>query len=299
MRRLTVGLLVIGLLVGAAPAFAADDLAPFLVEQAAAEFSGEQTVVCYTPDGVISELTFVRQADGVRVVEDAEGAIGINRVSHGEAWKLGDQYRVEISGRDRFLSRAVNVVEVVDGSLVRVILFFDRASGALLASDVHNADGSTYCSSRFLSFDPKAPAIPRDLLDGLSTVPGSRSVGSVDSDSFPEEIGGFRLIEVNDGPTAGVTNGYYADGLFSFSVFVSDRAMAVPELADAPLAKIGGEEYQRKFYPGRVLIAWETKSGGILLVGDLPLDLQEEVLDNLPAPGKPNIFVRFWRGLFG
>ena len=40
MRRLTVGLLVIGLLVGAAPAFATDDLAPFLVEQAAAEFSG-------------------------------------------------------------------------------------------------------------------------------------------------------------------------------------------------------------------------------------------------------------------
>ena len=124
-------------------------------------------------------------------------------------------------------------------------------------------------------------------------------MGSFDSDAFPEEIGGFRLIEVNDGPTEGVTNGYYADGLFSFSLFVSDRAMAVPELADAPLAEIGGEEYQRKFYPGRVLIAWETKSGGILLVGDLPLDLQEEVLDSLPAPGKPNFFVRFWRGLFG
>ena len=299
MRRLTIGLLIVGLTVGAAPAFAADDLAPFLVEQAAAEFSGEQTVVCYTPDGVISELTFVRQADGIRVVEDAEGAIGINRVSHGEAWKLGDQYRVEISGRDRFLSRAVNVVEVVEGRLVRVILFFDRASGALLASDVHNADGSTYCSSRFLRFNPKAPIIPRDLLDGLSTVPDSRRVGSVDSEAFPDEIGGFHLVEINDGPAEGVTNGYYADGLFSFSVFVSDRAMEVPELADAPVAEVGGKEYQRKFYPGQVLISWETKAGGILLVGDLPLDLQEEVLEALPAPGKPNFFVRFWRGLFG
>ena len=298
-RAVTVSVLAIAVSLGAGPALAAGDLSPYLEEQAAAQFSGEQTVVCYTPDGVVSELTFVRQADGVRVVEDAGGAVGVARIPLGEDWLLGEQYSVEVSGRDRFLSRAVTVVEVVEGDLVRMVLFFDRASGALLASDVHNADGSTYCSSRFLRFDPKTPVIPADLLAGLTTVPGSGDSGTVQTTAFPEEIAGFSLIEVHDGPAEGVTNGYYADGIFSFTLFVSERAFAVPELVDAPLVKIRGGEYQRQFYPGQVIFAWETKSGGIVLVGDLPLDLQEDVLESLPEPGKPNVFVRFWRGLFG
>jgi hypothetical protein len=295
----TVLVLTAAMVVAAGPAWASDDLGPYLEEQAAAEFSGEQTVVCYTPDGLVSELTFVRQADGVRVVEDAEGAFGITRVSHGEDWTLGDQYSIEVSGRDRFLSRPVTVVEVVEGSLVRVVLFFDHASGALLASDVHNSDGSTYCSSRFLSFDPKQPSIADELLDGLTTVPGTGAGGQVDAAAFPEEIAGFMLTDVSAGPAEGVTNGYYADGVFSFTLFVSDRIIEVPELDDAPVVDFRAGEYQRRFYPGQVIFAWQTKSGGIVLVGDLPLDLQHDVLEELPAPGKPNFFVRFWRGLFG
>ncbi len=298
-RGAVVFLLLVGMVMGAGPALALDDLTPYLEQQSAAEFSGEESIVCYTPDGTVSELTVVRQADGVRVVEDGEGAIGVTRVYHGDNWVLGDQYRVEVSGRDRFLSRPVTVVDVVEGDLVRVGLFFDQSSGALLASDVHNADGSTYCSSRFLSFDPKRPVIPDDLLAGLTTGPGSSEAGVVDADAFPTEIAGFSLTEVYEGPAAGVTNGYYADGIFSFTVFVSERAIEVPELVDAPVVKMRRGEYQRQFYPGQVIFAWQTRSGGIVLVGDLPLDLQEDVLEALPAPGKPNFFVRFWRGLFG
>ncbi len=299
MRRTIWFVVVLVVVLSAAPAMASDDLGPYLEEQANAEFSAEQTVVCFTPDGVVSDLSLVRQAQGVRLVEDANGALGVTRVSHGEDWALGAQYTVEVVGRERFLSRPVTAVEVIDGETVRVSLLFDRLTGALLSSDVFNDDGSTYCSSRYLSFDARPPLISDDLLAGLTTSADGGTPAEVDPDSFPEEIAGFGLTEVVEGPAKGVTNGYYADGLFSFTLFVSDRTIEVPELADVPLVRIARGEYQRRFYPGRVILAWQTKSGGIVLIGDLPLDLQEDVLEALPAPGKPNFFVRFWRGLFG
>lgn len=300
MRRVSlVFVLLLGLVLSAGPAFASDELAKYLEGQAAAHFSGEQTVECNTPDGTISEVTFVRQAAGIRVVEDAAGAVGVTRVSHGRNWTLGDQYRVEFVGIDRFQSRSVRVVEVIEGGIARVVLFFDRASGALYASDVHNGDGSVYCSSRFQNFDAARPTMSPNLLMGLAAKPGRELEGEVESFEFPEELAGFRLNEVYRGPTADVSNGYYGDGIFSFTIFVSDRAIKVPELADAPVVEIRGGYYQRRFFPGSVIFSWETKSGGFVLVGDLPLDLQEEVLAELPAPGRPSFFVRFWRELFG
>ncbi len=299
IRRSIVLVMVVAVVLSGAPAFASDDLGPYLEEQADAEFSAEQTVVCFTPDGVVSELSYVRQAGGVRVVEDADGALGVTRVSHGEDWTLDAHYTVEIVGRERFLSRPVTAVEVIDDETVRVSLLFDHSTGALLSSDVFNGDGTTYCSSRYLSFDAGSPTISSDLLVGLATSPEPGTRGEVDPDAFPDEIAGFRLAGISEGPAKGVTNGYYADGLFSFTLFVSDRTIEVPELADAPVVEMARGEYQRRFYPGQVILAWQTKSGGIVLIGDLPLDIQEEVLEALPAPGKPNFFVRFWRGLFG
>ena len=35
------------------------------------------------------------------------------------------------------------------------------------------------------------------------------------------------------------------------------------------------------------------------MLGDLPLDLQDAVLGELPKPGKPEFFSRFWRKIFG
>lgn len=299
MRRLVFTLVVGAVVLIAAPAWANEELAPYLVEQASAEFSGEQSVVCHTPDGVISELFAVRQAGGIRVIEDAEGAVGVGRVSHGESWSLGPQYRVELVGPDRFLSRGVNLVEVKEGSLVRVLLVFDRGSGALLASDVHNADGSIYCASRFIRFQSGAPHIPTSLIDDLATGPLTGPPVEFDRRDFPDRIAGFELVTVNAGPAPGISNGYYADGIFSFTLFLADRPMQLPELEESPPVVINEWEYQRRFYPGQVLIGWETSDGGILLVGDLPLDLQEAVLEELPEPGRPNFFIRFWRGLFG
>jgi hypothetical protein len=62
---------------------------------------------------------------------------------------------------------------------------------------------------------------------------------------------------------------------------------------------VGGAEYQRAFEPGRVVLVWESPVGGYALVGDLPLDLQAEVLMGLPLPASGGMLESWWDNLFG
>jgi hypothetical protein len=299
MRVTRICLIVVVVLVAwAAPALANDELQPYLERRVEAEFSGEQTIICYTPDGVLSEITSVQQIEGVRVVADAEGSVQVAQVAVGDDWHLGERYAVEVTERSRFLSRIVDVVEVMEGDLVRVVLYFDRASGALLASDVHNGDGSIYCSSRFVSFENRPPTVSDDLLE-LAIAPAVGEGVVAEERVLPNVVAGFSRAEAVAGPAEGVLHAYYEDGMFSFTLFASDRVIEVQELEDAPEISFNGRTYVRVFLPGRVIYSWQTPDGSYVLTGDLPLDLQEEVLDELPAPGRANFFVRFWRGLFG
>ncbi|MDR9451298.1 MAG: hypothetical protein RI637_08790, partial [Acidimicrobiia bacterium] len=115
---------------------------------------------------------------------------------------------------------------------------------------------------------------------------------------LPALVGGFDRQDVYRGPEDSMV-AYYSDGVFSFTVIASRKAVKIAELADVPLIEVGGERYQRHFDPGQVVYAWESKLGGYALVGDLPLDLQEVVLSGLPRPGRPGFFARLWRSWFG
>jgi hypothetical protein len=70
-------------------------------------------------------------------------------------------------------------------------------------------------------------------------------------------------------------------------------------LPEGEEATVGDSVYERSFTPGQSTYAWETKDSGMAMVGDLPPDLYEAVLSELPEPATPNLLRRLWRRLFG
>lgn len=259
-----------------------------------AVFSGEQSVVCNTPDGRSSDIFELAQADGVLVSRDSSGTVRAAAVTPATEWNLEGEYRLEALGRRLFLQRPVEMVEVMEGDLLRLRLRFDVATGVLLASDVFNGDGTLYCSTRFVSFAPGEPGIAgqvnRALLDLSPT-------DSFNSAALPDVIAGFDRISVSEGPQAEVVSAYYGDGVFSFTVLNSPRVINIPELASAPSVEIDGRDYRRQFELGTVVMSWNSGEGGIALIGELPLDVQTDVVAELPLPRR-GLFERIWHNLF-
>lgn len=174
----------------------------------------------------------------------------------------------------------------------------DLDTGALLESETLNGDGSTYCHTEAIEFTPVQPVesgafIPVDLTT-------ARRLQSADPNRvlLPEEVAGFRLADAYEWDDEGGTMAYYDDGFFSFAVVHSRRPFAVDGL-DSEQYEHSGGTYARSFGPGWSLYVWETERGGLALYGDLPLDLQEAVIEGLPAPNRPGFFTRLWRRLFG
>ncbi len=314
MRRLVVAVVVLTSMAQAAPALA-DDLQGFMERASAAEYAGEQLITCTHPDGETSQLLDIRQREGTLVVQMADetvvaergelassddaGEVRAMRVSSSNRAELAGRYQVVESGLGLYLNRTVDQVEVREGTLVRARFEFDRQTGAMLRTEVNNADGSTYCLTRFLDFTASAP----DLGDVERMTAGQEvevlvRPDEVDPAALPATLAGFERLDVYAGPEESVI-GYYGDGLFSFTVLHSLRPVSVAELADAPPVEIGGDRYQRRFGPAQVVLAWESSVGGYAMIGDMPLDVQEAVLGELPDPGRPGLFVRWWRRLFG
>lgn len=300
------GAMSVGLFAGTA---VAQELEQWLERAANAEYSGRQVTVCETPDGRIGEIVDVAQRDGVLVAATAAGegmvragalyeksANGstISTIESVAAWSLADRYEVRVSGPSSVLGRQADVVEVVEGDLVRVRLAFDQATGAVLSSQVNGGDGATYCSSEFSSFRPKANISAADVDDYQEILVTTAAA----TGRLPDAVAGFARRDLYTGPQNSVA-GFYSDGLFSFTIMTADRRIAVQGLEDAPTVEIDGHVYTRQFGPGQVVFAWESKDGGYVVIGDMPPDLAEQVVAELPEPGKSGFFKRVWRRLFG
>jgi hypothetical protein len=313
-RSLIVAALTVVALFGQAWPARATDLGPYLERAAASEYSGEVFVVCDTPDGTVAQFVEVARsggelwvrtsgseavsADGELYQRAADGTVEAVRIDSSADWELSSRYTAVDAGKAKELERPVQVVTVMQGDVERVTLHFDDATGALLRSEVRNGDRSLYCSSSFVSFSEEPPTIDTSV---RQTTPEAIEVidfQDIDEETLPARVGGFDRLDVYEGPESS-TVAYYSDGVFSFTVITSRRTVTIPELEDAPVAEIAGEKYQRLFQPGQVVYAWESRVGGYALIGDLPIDLQEAVLGDLPRPGRPGFFVRLWRSWFG
>lgn len=315
MRRvLIVSSLAMVVIVGQALPALATDLGEYLERAAASEYSGEILVICDTPEGTVAQFVEVARSGGQLWVRSssneavaangelyqraADGAVHATRIDSAAVWEVSPRYAPLEAGEARELERPVHVVTVMEGDVERVRLHFDDATGALLRSEVRNGDRSLYCSSSFVSFSEDSQSIDASVTQGTPDTAQIVDFSDIDEEALPAEVGGFKRLDAYQGPEDS-TVAYYSDGVFSFTVMASRRAVRIPELEYAPITEIAGERYQRLFQPGLVVYAWESRVGGYALIGDLPLDLQVAVLGDLPRAGRPGFFARLWRSWFG
>lgn len=305
MRR-RVALLVAVLMVPSGIAAGAE-LDEILEASRSATFSGEQLIACSTPDGSRDALIDIQQRDGllhyggiaptgpevwsgetgwvVRPDETAEAPPGDQVVTLATV----PTYVVEDAADVVYLGRRAGEYILREGELVRAELTVDRATGVLLSVVTYDDEGNIYCERRFVSFRPSAPEWPADIPE-----PTGELVPSEES-SLPETLAGFDRLDVYV-DEAGLEFGYYSDGFFSFAVFESEVRIVL----DGGVEYTSAEGvYNREFTPGQVTYAWSIEDGGMALIGDLPPDMHQEVLEGLPAPYDPGFFRRLWRSLFG
>lgn len=313
-RRLpVVTLAVVAMLLGAPLAASADELEPFVERSANAEFTGQQVVSCDTPDGTRTVVIDLVQAGGVTVARNAVGGDTRVRVAGGSFSVVTDdgisgtsapltesaptgRYRVTRVENATMLGRQAQRLTVSDADgLTRATMTVDLETGALLAARIRNADGSVYCAVRMVEFDEEAPATIEDL--PAEAQRQMETVGAPDDARLPEGVAGFSRLETYSWDRGGVI-AYYSDGLFSFALLATDRAVVLDDTA-ARAVQVDGGEYVRWFGAGQAIYVWETAEGGLAMYGDLPLDLQDEVLGALPEPARFGVLARWWRNLFG
>ncbi len=299
MRRvLILGSAVLALLAGSASIAMADEVTDRMDRSVGVVYSGEQSVICDQPDGRHAEVFEVGQNDaGVIVTVDPGGTTRAAKALM-LSTDLGDRYTMRMAEADAVLGRAVDVVEIVDGSQIRVRLSFDTESSVLLMSEIFNGDGSMYCTTRFVAF-ALGTAGPAEGIEVVAEVEATEApIRNVDP-ALPVRLAGFNRLKLTLGSQPDVRSAFYGDGVFTFQLTNSDRPISVPELDRRPRVTIEGHDYQRIFELGRAVYAWNSDLGGYVLVGELPVDVQERVLSELPDPKSRGFFERLWNDLFG
>jgi hypothetical protein len=286
----------------------ATDLDQILEESKDASYSAEQVITCSTPDGVRDAVVELSQASGelhigAPVAPDVEVASGFGGwslvrggdvVSSANVDDAGETpeplYAVDDGEPTDYLGREATMYQMTADRVVRAEMVVDSESGALLRVVTFNADGSVFCERRFVTFNPEAPTTQQ-----AETAPeGEASEAGVDSD-LPETLGGFQRLDVYR-DEEGILFAYYSDGFFSFAVFETPTLVG---LDGGSKVTVGDGAYTRSYGPGQVAFAWETRGGAMALIGDLPPDMHEEVLQGLPDPQDPGLWRRVWRNLFG
>ena len=293
------------LLLGMTPAVAGE-LDDYLAEAADAEYAGRRIIVTnWDGESTVGVFEFA-QTGGVAVVRDGEGQamVAEGRLAAGDggvilpewsAASLGDRYETEAAEPVKLLGRQAHAITVNEDGRVRASIVFDDATGAPLATEVYDGDGELFRYTAMLDFDPSPVLVYAELtgtgydLDVMST---GGEVAIVD------DAGGYVRTDAYEGPD-GTAHAFFTDGLFSFSVFQVNGNVHLPAFDDAQPVEAGGHRYQVLVEPAEVWVAWRADDMTFVLVGDLPPDHLEQVLDDLPAPNRPGVFKRLWRGIFG
>jgi hypothetical protein len=287
------------------------ELDELLEKNREASYTAEQIISCSTPDGVRDAVVWIGQSG--REIHVASTARQDMEIASGKGgWALSDGgavissasvdeeveeveeveplYVVETVGASSFLGRPATIHRLIRDGVLRATLIFDEETSAIVAASTYLADGTAYCERRFISFDPTDPGFAGVFSSGT----GGLQSGEVDT-ALPQSAAGFDRLDLYE-DDEGFTFAYYSDGFFSFAVFETPAAVLLPDAVAVEIANAG---YERSFTAGQVTYVWETRAGGMALVGDMPPDLHEDILEALPVSERPGLFRRLWRSLFG
>lgn len=288
---------------------AAAELDELLEQSREAAYSAEQAISCLTPDGVRDAVVKISQSgedisvtsvvgDDVEVKAgdggwalSRQGGLVTSASIDAEAAEVEPLYSVEDLGDTVLVGRSATAYRLLRDGIVRAELVFDDETGAMVATTTFTDDGATYCQRRFISFDATDPGTDVTHPDNVDEL----EVTLWTDPNLPQVVAGFEQLDLYE-DELGFRFAYYSDGFFSFAVFETPSTVSLDE---ARSVEFGDASYRRSFTPGQATYVWEASSGGMALVGDLPPDLHQEVLESLPAPDNPNLFRRLWRTLFG
>ena len=310
--RLTrIGLLSLIALMGmAVPALGSQpltlgDLEDYLLEANQADYGGTQLVVAVYEGETKAGVVDVAHA-GEMLVLSENTLVGDGKVKAKEAgsvvmsdWNIlgaSERYTTLDPVDMRHLGRDGKSVAIVEGSTLRAQIVFDKATGAPLATQVYNLDGTVFRQSWMFQFDPRPP---RGVYENTADDGGEYTVMlPASTEGQATEIGGYRLGDRYAGPD-NVYHSFYSDGLFSFSLFELEGRPPLAQFEDAMSVVYSGSRYDVLVTPAQLWVRWTTPGTTYVIVGDLPPDHLEDVLAELPRPRKRNLFSRFWNGLFG
>ncbi|OFW67082.1 MAG: hypothetical protein A2Z12_04130 [Actinobacteria bacterium RBG_16_68_21] len=311
MRKRAIALTIVAFtLWGGATARADDELQQYLEQAAVAEFHATGIVMSSWGTESVAAMYEITRSHGMSMVRGPAGdlmvvdgltavgsAEGWYAVEVGEAadWVLADRYTLGAPMPTTRLGRPASELMVFEDGTPRLRLIVDDASRVPLLTEVLDGDGRVFRVATLIDFAPEqpaAPARPQSYGSHHMVMPMAEYSG------LPGILAGYRLTDTYGDPN-GIVQGYYSDGLFSFSVFESKRGGTPGAFADAAAFTVDGSAYRRLVTPSYAWVQWHAPDRSYVLVGDLPPDHLAAVLVELPRPGDRGLFVRLWRRLFG
>jgi hypothetical protein len=313
MRRLAVLLAATLFLsaLSAGTALADDALEQLMEDAGVADFAGRGIVLCTWGADSAAATYSVTRTRGMSVVSGAgadlmttggiaafRSGAGWSTVEVGEwsPWALDDRYTLAAPEPAERFGRSAEQVTVLEDGRPRATVVFDGATGVPLLTEILDGDGKQFRVAAMIEFGVDAagrsggemPQTERRRSVWASSVAGD----------LPERAAWYRRVDLYAGPE-GVVHAYYTDGLFSFSVFESDRGPTPEPFKSASEFEAAGHRYLGITEPLSLWVQWHAPDRSYVLVGDLPPDHLDAVLADLPAPGERSPLVRLWRWLFG
>lgn len=306
---MNLSVLLVAAAMAATPVMA--DLGGYLERSAEAEFSGEQLVACETPDGARSSVFNLAQVDGTVVAWEAGDEVPIVAVAPGLSVTVtgdeveasvvegnpvaeSDLYSVGSAREITYLGRPAEEVPLMREGDERVRLVVDSATDVVVRTYTYDGDGSLYCDRRLLSFQLDVSDVPSVVLS--AEVEAATPIDSA-PEQLPETIEGFSLVDtysLDEG-----TLSYYSDGFFSAGVVLTTRPITFSQNDDVVEIDLDSGEYRRSHQAGVATITWVSGAGNMAVIGDLPPDLLDALVSDLPDPVRENFFDRIWNRLFG
>lgn len=308
LRRLgALGAAALTLVVFVGPPAAADELSDYLEHADDAVYSGRRIVFTVWDGQSRFALLDVEHADGMSVVtrygdhvmigggkirplSSGDGGIQFTQWTQPDAI---DRYEVVVVGPVMHAGRRARLVEVMEDGNLRARLKFDQQTSAPVVTEVFGGSGELFRYSAMVEFEPSAVSMPGEESDTADY-----AVASPEAMDLPAMASHYQLVD-SYAAADGSAQGFYTDGLFSFSMFVIDGRADLEKMGDGEPFMIQGSEYRVSAAPMELWVMWTTGSDTYVLVGDLPPDHLEDVLVDIPRPVHRNWFQRAWHRLFG